>query len=188
MVEKKQIDIYFWASVATIISIFFALFVFLSDRCHKENLDKQEYINQLESLNFELQKNNYIIIDFFEKDKQAFLNGEKMGYYRYSTSVINGLIGDGKIRDSDLLRNLDAIADSQNQVNRVLDIIDLMAHTSQINSNEEREMFLRRIKSSYEIVIYLNNQIKEYLPKVIDDLKIHIDNTSIGGTSWFCIN
>lgn len=49
-------DIAFWASIVTIISIFLALYVFLSDKCDQKIKEKQEYLNRLNSLNFEFKK------------------------------------------------------------------------------------------------------------------------------------
>ena len=155
----------FYASVVTIISIFFALYVFLSDRCEQERRARQEYLNKLNSLNFELKKNIGVIIGFFNKDKQAFLNGKKVAYFRYSTSVSNNLIAEGSILNGILLRNLDAVVDNENQINRILDVITLMADTSQIGSAEEKQMFEKRIKDAYASIFMLNEKIEKYMIK-----------------------
>lgn len=185
---KTVFDITFWASVVTILSIFFALYVFISDKCAQETKEKQEYLNKLDSLKFELQKNNDVILSFFNKDKQAYLDGEKVAYFRYSTSVTNNLIAEGAILNIILLRNLDAIADNENQVNRILDIIALMADTSQIGSAEEKQMFENRIKTAYATIVNLNGKIEKYLPRVISDLKNHTGETKSKKTHWFCFN
>lgn len=177
-----------WANIATILSIFFALYVFSSDKCTQEAKEKQEYLNKLDSLKFELQKNNDVILSFFNKDKQAYLDGKKVAYFRYSTSVTNNLIAEGTILNITLLRNLDAIADNENQVNRILDIVALMADTSQIGSVEERQMFENRIKTAYVTIMNLNGEIEKYLPRVISDLKNHIGETKSKKTHWFCFN
>jgi len=171
---EKLTDINFWASVVTILSIFFALYVFWNDKQEKRNTEKQTYLNQLKSLDFELNKNNDVILGFFKKDSEAWNNGTKIAYFRFSTSVTNKLIAEGVIKNNTLLRNLDAIADNQNQVNRILDLISLMAQTSQIGSQEEREMFARRITEASKTAVDLNKQIEIYLPKVIADLNKHI--------------
>ncbi len=167
-------DINFWASIATIISIFLALWIFWADRREQRNRDKCEYLNQLQSLRFELEKNRNVVTGFFKKDKDAILNGQKVLYFRYSVSVINRLIGAGKIQDATLLRNLDAIADDENQTNRILDVIGLMAETSQIASQQEREMFERRIRGASVIAVNLVEKLEKYLPEVIAHIDKHI--------------
>jgi len=181
-------DINFYASIATIISVFLALYVFLSDRCSQEMKERQGYVNRLTSLNFELQKNNNVILSFFKRDKEAFLNAKKVAYYRYSTTVANTLVAEGTILNMVLLRNLDAITDNENQVNGILDIIILMSETSHINSAEEKLLFENRIKTSYAKIMELNGEIEKYMPKVISDLASHIEETSLKKIHWFCIN
>ncbi len=167
-------DINFWASLVTIFSIFLALYIFINDKRENKKNEKKTYINQLESLQFELKKNNNVILPFFNRDKKDWIKGKKIGHFRYSTGVTNRLITEGLIQDVTLLRNLDAIADNESQVNRVLDLISLMGETSQIGSQQEREMFERRIIGESLIIINLNDQVEKYLPKVIKDLEIHI--------------
>lgn len=184
----KFLDIIFWANIAAILSIFFALYVFVSDKCTQEVKEKQEYLNKLDSLKFELQKNNDVILSFFNKDKQDYLDGKKVAYFRYSISVTNNLITEGAILNITLLRNLDAIADNENQVNRILDMVALMADTSQIGFVEERQMFENRIKTAYATIMNLNREIEKYLPRVISDLKNYIGEIKSKKTHWFCLN
>jgi hypothetical protein len=110
-----------------IISIFFALYVFVAERNAVKRADRTAYKNKLESLKFELIKNEDVIVGFLERDRKEFLAGTKIAYFRFSTGVINKLISDGMIEDPVLLRNLDAIAEDQNQANRIMDLISLMA-------------------------------------------------------------
>lgn len=84
------------------------------------------------------------------------------------------------------MRNLDAIVDNENQVNRILDGITLMAETSQIGSIEERQMFESRIKNSFATIFDLNEQIEKYMPMVLSELKNHIKETETKKTHWFC--
>ena len=85
------------------------------------------------------------------------------------------LIGEGKIRDAKLLRNLDAIADYEDQANKILDMINLMGETSQIHSQQEREMFQGRIKGASAVVVDLTEKLERYLPEVIIDIAKHIN-------------
>jgi hypothetical protein len=167
-------DINFWASIVTILSIFLALYIFWVDKKENRKKIQQTYLNQMESLRFELKKNNDVILGFFEKDLDDWKAGTKIGHFRFSTSITNKLIAEGTIQNDTLLRNLDAIADNFNQVNRMLDIITLMAETSHINSQQEKELFARRIQGTSLTILDLNNQIKTYLPKVIKDLERNI--------------
>lgn len=172
-------DVNFWASVVQIISIFFALYVFLVERRATKRADRTVYRNKLESLKFELIKNKDVIVGFLERDRKEFLEGTKIAYFRFSTGVINRLISDGMIEDPTLLRNLDAIAEDQNQANRIMDLIALMAETSQIGSAEERLMFERRIKTASITIIKFGDKQKKYLPLVIKDLQSHIERIII---------
>ena len=176
--KKKKMnqftDINFWASVVSILSIFLALYIYWNDKREKQKAEQQAYLNQLEFLLFELKKNNEVILGFFDKDRAAWLDGKKIGYFRFSIGVTNKLISEGAIQNDTLLRNLDAIADNQNQVNRILDLITLMGQTSQISSQEERELFTRRITDASQTAMGLNDQIRQYMPKVINDLELHI--------------
>ncbi len=174
---NKLCDINFWASVVTIVSIFFALYVFWNDKNEIRENEKHTYLNQLESLRFELKKNNDVILKFFNRDKALMLEGSAVAHFRYSTSVINRLIAEGIIKNDLLLRNLDAIADNFNQVNRIEDLISLMGTTTQISFQVDREIYSRRIKDISKSSINLNDQIHQYLPKVISDLETHISNT-----------
>jgi uncharacterized membrane protein len=172
---SQLLDINFWASVVTIVSIFFALFVFWDDKKEKSKGERELYLNQLNSLKFELEKNYKVILGFFARDSEGWSNGQKIAYYRYSTGVTNKLIVEGLIQDRALLRNIDAISDNQNQVNRLLDLITLMTQTSQIGSQAEREMFQQRITDASLTLLSLNDQILQYMPKVITDLDAHIN-------------
>ena len=49
-----------------------------------------------------------------------------------------------------------------------------MGQTSQISSQEERELFTRRITDASQTAMGLNDQIRQYMPKVINDLELHI--------------
>jgi hypothetical protein len=184
--EFAIFNINFWASIVTILSIFLALYIFLYDRYTQEKKEKQKYINSLNSLNFELQKNNKIILKFFKRDAAQFLNVEKIAEYRYSTNITNNLLSIGTIQDLTLLRNLDAIADKENQINRILDSISLISSLSRTISIEENVLFKNRIKIAQNTILGLNEKLEKYFPKVINDLKNHMEEIDNKKIYWFC--
>jgi len=85
MIQLSNIN--FWASVVTILSIFLALYIFWDDKREARKTLRQTYLNQLESLRFELKKNDEVIIGFFNKDRTAFNEGKKIAY-----SVLSGVL------------------------------------------------------------------------------------------------
>lgn len=186
MFENK--DINFWASVATIFSVIFALVVFVSDSCNQETKIKREYINSLISLKFELQKNNDVTLKFFDRDFSSMSNTSKLPYYRYTLEVTNRLLAQGLIQDLTLLRNLDAISDSEMQVNRILDSASSVADLSHTISLDETVLYQNRLKSAVAQISILNESLKKYLPLVLNELEIHIKETDSIRSPWFCIN
>lgn len=184
-------DIHFWASVAQIFSIVLAILFFRAEHIRQQEQDRTEYIHRIESLRFELNKNQNVTLEYFRRDRADILAGRKIMHFRYSVAVLNGLIGEGKIRNQDLLRDLDAIADDENQANRVLDAISMMGEMSQVGSVAERDMFMSRIKTASEVAVNLTDSLAKFLPVVIQRVDKHIDEVNtgkphqpIGGKLW----
>jgi len=100
-----MVNLNFWADIVTIISIFVALFIFISDKCEKSLKKKSEYVNKLNALKFELMKNHRVILGFFRRDMKNFLDGKKIAYYSYSDDIIKSLIVNGSIQDKKRIRD-----------------------------------------------------------------------------------
>jgi hypothetical protein len=171
-------DIHVWASVAQILSIFLVLGIFSADHRRQQEQDRSDYTHRLGSLRFELDKNLHVTVGFFKRDRDAILAGHKLIYFRYSVGVINALIGEGKIRDAALLRDLDVIADDENQVNRILDVVVQMGETAQINSPQDRKTVESRIQTASKLAVDLSDQLEKGLPKVIGDIDAHVSNVN----------
>lgn len=190
MANKKTFrfeKIAFWANIATIISILFALYVFASDKCEIEYRNKQEYLNKLDALQLELGKNKELVIPTINENKNALLSGSSVAYYRYTTGTANNLLAQGILRDQGLIQNLDLIVDNENQVNRILDLMALIAGTYQTSTSQDDKIMTMRLKDGYANVVGINFVLEQDIPQMIDYINAHAIEVNNSKTYWYCM-
>ncbi len=112
------------ADIATIVSIFLALGFFIHDGCTNKIKDRNEYINQLEAIDFELDLNtnlaNYIV-----DNEEGYSIGEHFPYGKFFfVDTLNDAIIKGKIKNSTLRLKFYEILQRENEINYILDSAD----------------------------------------------------------------
>ncbi|MBI2652028.1 hypothetical protein HYX00_01065 [Candidatus Woesearchaeota archaeon] len=182
--QNKGLDIHFWASFVTIVSVLFALYVFVDDKCSTAEQLRQESIHQLESFGFEMRMNEFKF-DEFLNSKDVYISGNATYSRRFETNVINKLISEGKIQNLDLRANVYRIADALNNANKILDNVAITYRlSSPVPTPYEKEILLKRIKEDYRTVIdYVQNLKADKTIPIILSLHIKEINSS---KRWFC--
>lgn len=189
MVKKKLSrfeKIALCANIAAIISILFALYVFTSDKCQTDYRDKQEYLNKLNAIQLELGKNLEYYIPLIKSKEIDYLNASEVAYFRYTTGVSNNILAQGSLRDQTLIQNLDIIVDNENEVNRILDLMALIAGTYQTSTPQDDKMMTRRLKDSYASVVGINRVLEMDVPLMIDYIDTYAKEVSDSKTYWYC--
>lgn len=189
----KNRDINFWASVATIFSVFLALWIFMHDDCLTKKLEQQTYISQLETIKLELNKSLNEITPKFERDRDLMSSGLYRPFQRYSTITMDLVIAEGVLRNRTVADHLFAIHHNIVQMNKILDSMEdiaiLVSVFSPTSPSQDTQQNLKTLSSKFfefidggidvagNVYLGLPKSLKDSITEIADEqIKVSQEN------------
>lgn len=147
--NKEYLSIRFWADIVTILSIIIVLIIFFHNSCNEKIKSRNEYINQLEAIDFELNANSILVNHIV--DTEDYTKGETFPWGRLFVDVLKGAIVNGRIENDTIRIKFYEILQRENQINTILDTIP----------NKQTS-----VSSEMQVVIKNSRDLKDMFPKI----------------------
>jgi hypothetical protein len=156
------------ANIATIISIFIALGIFIYEQNKENVLEKQNRIALLESLKVEI-KSNLEFIEKFNESKEHFKASNEIIMSRFSTLTLEEVISKGEIGNITEKIEMRAALDSMTLVNRELEPFQSLFL---LYTLPEQYRTYHELKNQTIDVVSNNNYIIKQELELLDAIKI----------------
>jgi len=144
---------------------------FFTNFCIEQKQDRDEYFNQLEIIKLEL-ASNFRTVSNIVGNKDEILEGNDIPVFTYNVGILNQILSQGLIRNSELREKLYSIAQIENYLNRLLDT-SLATRAASVGADPESkaEHMVATTGITKEIV-KVSEQLDDEIERVLEAIKI----------------